>query len=280
MAMDDGFSPPGRHRTGRRQAGGQQAGRFIQQVRLAPGADDSRYPFSLPAVRHLARSGALDLPAGVTFLVGENGAGKSTLLEAVAVAAGFNPEGGSRNFRFATRATESALGDHLILARGIRKPRTDFFLRAESYYNVASEIERLDRAGPRPLLAAYGGVSPHERSHGESFLDLAMHRFGPAGLYLLDEPEAALSVQSCLALLARMHELIEQGSQFLVATHSPILLALPGATIMEISDEGTMERVDFDQALPVRLTRQFLGAPGRFLKELLGTDETDGPRGG
>ncbi|WP_432187221.1 AAA family ATPase [Streptomyces sp. Tue6028] len=251
-------------------------GRFIQQIRLVPGVDDSRYPFSLPAVRHLARSGALTLPAGVTFLVGENGTGKSTLIEAVAVAAGFNPEGGSRNFRFATRATESVLGNHLILTRGIRKPRTDFFLRAESYYNVASEIERLNQAGPRPLLPAYGGVSPHERSHGESFLDLATHRFGPAGLYLLDEPEAALSVQSCLALLTRMYDLIEQGSQFLVATHSPVLLALPGATIMEISDEGILEQVDFDQALPVRLTREFLGAPGRFLRNLLDTGESNG----
>ncbi|MCQ4079086.1 AAA family ATPase [Streptomyces sp. RB6PN25] len=254
-------------------------GRFIQQIRLASGVDHSRYPFSLPAVRQLACSGALALAPGVTFLVGENGAGKSTLIEAIAVAAGFNPEGGSRNFRFATRATESVLGDHLILTRGIRKPRTDFFLRAESYYNVASEIERLHRAGGPPLLRAYGGVSPHERSHGQSFLDLATHRFGPEGLYLLDEPEAALSVQSCLALLSRMHELVEQGSQFLVATHSPILLALPGATIMEISDEGTLEQVDFDQALPVRLTREFLGAPGRFLNNLLGTGEINGTQG-
>ncbi|MEU0032898.1 AAA family ATPase [Streptomyces sp. NPDC006333] len=254
-------------------------GRFIQQIRLAPGADEGRYPFSLPAVRQLACSGALTLPPGVTFLVGENGAGKSTLIEAIAVAAGFNPEGGSRNFRFATRATESELGNHLILAWGIRKPRTDFFLRAESYYNVASEIERLDAAGGRPLMPAYGGVSPHERSHGESFLDLATHRFGPSGLYLLDEPEAALSVQSCLALLARMHELAAQGCQFLVATHSPVLLALPGATIMEISDEGGLEQVEFDQALPVRLTREFLGAPGRFLKNLLGTGETNGVQG-
>ncbi|MFI9243995.1 AAA family ATPase [Streptomyces sp. NPDC053086] len=216
----------------------------------------------------------------MTFLVGENGAGKSTLIEAVAVAAGFNPEGGSRNFRFSTRATESVLGDHLVLTRGLHKPRTDFFLRAESYYNVASEIERLHAAGGRPLMPAYGGVSAHERSHGESFLDLAIHRFGPAGLYLLDEPEAALSVQSCLALLARMHELVGQGSQFLIATHSPVLLALPGATIMEISGEGVLEQVDFDQALPVRLTRAFLASPGRFLRDLLDTGDNGEPPGG
>ncbi|MFE0510120.1 AAA family ATPase [Streptomyces sp. NPDC058964] len=249
-------------------------GRFIQQVRLAPGVDNGQYPFSLPAVRHLARSGGLTVPAGATFLVGDNGAGKSTLIEAIAVAAGFNPEGGSRNFRFATRATESVLGEHLILTRGARKPRTDFFLRAESYYNVASEIERLNGAGGGPLLPAYGGVSPHERSHGESFLDLAAHRFGPGGLCLLDEPEAALSVQGCLALLARMHDLVQQGSQFLVATHSPILLALPNATILEIADDGTVERTDFDRALPVHMTREFLATPQRFLKHLL-VDEID-----
>ncbi|MFC1431922.1 AAA family ATPase [Streptacidiphilus sp. N1-3] len=249
-------------------------GRFIRQFRL-DAVDASRtggYPFALPAVAGLARSGGVVLGPGVTFLVGENGTGKSTLVEAVAVAAGFNPEGGSRNFRFATRASESPLGEHLRLTWGVHKPRTEFFLRAESYYNVASEIERLDREGGgfgRPLLDSYGGVSPHERSHGESFLDLAVNRFGPEGLYLLDEPEAALSVRGCLALLSRMHELVGQGSQLLVATHSPVLLALPGATILEIGDDGSIERVDFDQALPVRLTREFLAAPDRFLRSLL-----------
>jgi predicted ATPase len=257
-------------------------GRFIRQFRLDPEADvrasAGRYPFSLPAVSRLARSAGVVLAPGVTFLVGENGSGKSTLVEAVAVAAGFNPEGGSRNFRFSTRSSESSLGGRLRLTWGVHKPRTGFFLRAESYYNVASEIERLDReGGGRPLLDSYGGVSPHERSHGESFIDLAVNRFGPEGLYLLDEPEAALSVRGCLALLSRMHELVAQGSQLLVATHSPVLLALPGATILEIADDGTIERVDFDQALPVRLTRQFLAAPDRFLRPLLGTDTDTDP---
>ncbi|MEU6641717.1 AAA family ATPase [Saccharomonospora sp. NPDC046836] len=249
------------------------AGGFIQQIRLAPDAATGRYPFTLPAVAWLARSGGLPLAPGVTFLVGENGSGKSTLVEAIAVASGFNPEGGSQHFRFATRATESSLGDHLVLTWATRKPRTRFFLRAESYYNVASEIERLDREPGPSLLPAYGGVSPHERSHGESFLDLVTHRFGPRGLYLLDEPEAALSVRGCMAVLARLAELAEQGCQIVVATHSPILLALPGATIYEIAETGDFEPVAYDEALPVRLSRDFLAAPEKFLRYLLADDE-------
>ncbi|MGH3448642.1 MAG: AAA family ATPase, partial [Nocardioidaceae bacterium] len=204
--------------TGRRRG----AGHFVRQVRL-PEPTPRSYPYTLPAVAWLARSGTLDLAPGVTFLVGENGSGKSTLVEAIAVAAGINAEGGSQSFRFATRASESPLGRAIALSWGVEKPRTRFFLRAESYYNVATEIERLDRDGA-PLLPAYGGASPHERSHGESFLDLVVHRFGPRGLYLLDEPEAALSVGGCMALLVRMADLVLQGSQFLVATHSPVLL--------------------------------------------------------
>uniref|UniRef100_UPI003F498ABA AAA family ATPase n=1 Tax=Amycolatopsis sp. CA-151526 TaxID=3239921 RepID=UPI003F498ABA len=245
-------------------------------MRLPTDARTGRYPFTLPAVAWLAASTqGLELPGGVTFLVGENGTGKSTLIEALAVAAGFNPEGGSQNFRFATRATESSLGDQLVLTWGTTKPRTGFFLRAESYYNVASEIERLDEEpGSPPLLPAYGGISPHERSHGESFVDLVTHRFGPDGLFLLDEPEAALSVRGAMAVLARLVELVEQGCQIVVATHSPILLALPGATIYEIGEDGGIEQVDYDQALPVRLTRDFLAAPDRFLHHLLAEEDS------
>lgn len=244
-------------------------GGFLRRVLLPQDAVTDDYPFTLPVVRQLAGSPGLSLSPGVTFLAGENGSGKSTLLEAIAVAAGFNPEGGSRHFRFATRASESSLGNHLVLQRGINKPRNGFFLRAESYYNVASEIERLDRSGGPPLLPAYGGVSPHERSHGESFVDLVIHRFGPQGLYLLDEPEAALSIRGCLAVLARWAELADQGSQLIVATHSPVLLALPGASILEIAEDGSITPVDYDDALPVRLTRDFLAAPEKFLRHLL-----------
>lgn len=246
------------------------SGGFVHRIRLAPNVNTGGYPFTLPIVRDLERKGSLDLDPRVTFLVGDNGTGKSTLVEAIAVAAGFNPEGGSHAFRFATRASESSLGGCLDLRWGIRKPRTGFFLRAESYYNVATEIERLDKDPySSSLLHAYGGVSPHERSHGESFLDLVTHRFGPNGLYLLDEPEAALSVRGCLALVARIADLTARGCQFVIATHSPVLLAVPGALILQIDDDGQVEPVSYDDALPVALTREFLGDPDRFLRHLL-----------
>jgi predicted ATPase len=202
----------------------------------------------------------------VTFLAGDNGTGKSTLIEAIAVAAGFNPEGGSTNFRFSTRATESSLGEHLRLVRGTRKPRTGFFLRAESFYNVATEIDRLGVAD------GYGGTSLHERSHGESFLDLAAHRFKPQGLYVLDEPEAALSVHGYLALLTRIHDLTQAGAQFVIATHSPILLAVPHARIPQIEPGGAFGHIDYDEAQPVLLTRSFLANPQRYLHHLFQDD--------
>lgn len=236
---------------------------FIHQIRLDAQHDTHRYPFTLPVVQHLITN-PIELTRPVTFLVGDNGAGKSTLVEAIAVAAGFNAEGGSQSFRFATRATESSLGDFLTLRWGTRKPRTGYFLRAESFYNVATEIERIGEG----ILASYGGKSLHERSHGESFMDLMTHRFGGRGLYVLDEPEAALSVKGCLTVLRRMHELVEEGSQFIIATHSPILLAAPGATILEITD-GAIDEVSYDTAEPVALTRNFLGEPDRFLRYLL-----------
>lgn len=197
--------------------------------------------------------------------MGENGSGKSTLVEAIAVAAGFNAEGGSRSFTFSTRSSESSLGGALRIGRAPGRERSSFFLRAESYYNVATEIENLGLH----VEEAYGGVSPHERSHGQSFLDLLTHRFRPRGLYLLDEPEAALSTQGCLAALTRMYDLAQQGSQLIVATHSPILLAVPGARILEIGDDGGLRTVAYDDALPVHTVRRFLADPGRTVRALL-----------
>ena len=241
-------------------------GGFLRWVELDDAAPRQGYPYSLPVVAALRAAGRWDLDPAVTFLIGDNGTGKSTLVEAIAVAAGFNPEGGSVHFRFETRPTESSLGEYLRLVRGVRKPRTGFFLRAESFYNVATEVDQLGNLDP------YGGRSLHERSHGESFLALAVHRFGPRGLYLLDEPESALSVHGSLALLVRMVDLVAAGSQFIVATHSPILLSYPGAVIWQIDGDGTMRRVDYDDADPVRMHRDFLADPGRYLHHLLRDD--------
>ena len=224
------------------------------------------YPYSIPAVRTLD---TLELDPGVSFLVGENGSGKSTLIEAIAVAAGFNPEGGSTNFNFETARAHSALHESIRLVRNADRPRTGFFLRAESFFNVATTVDRLSaEPGPGgPLVAAYGGRSLHEQSHGESFLALVNNRFGPRGLYILDEPEAALSIPGNLALLRRMHELTRDGSQFLVATHSPILMGYPGGRIYQLSADG-FETVAYEDTEHYQLTRSFLEDRERFFRHL------------
>lgn len=233
--------------------------------------DPAAFPFSIPALRDLVE---IDFDPRVTFFIGENGSGKSTLVEAIAMVVGFNPEGGSRNFKFSTRSSESELHRYLRPARGTRRPKDGFFLRAESYFNVGTEIEKLDEEpgfGP-PIVDSIGGVSVHEQSHGESFLSLVKHRFRGAGLYLLDEPEAALSVRGQLSLLRRMHDLVQQGSQFIVSTHSPILLAFPAATIMELSEAGVRE-VAYTETENFQLTQAFLASPERFLRHLFEDEE-------
>lgn len=198
------------------------------------------YPFCLNSVRHLQN---LKLHPAVTFFVGENGSGKSTLLEAIAVAWGFNPEGGSRHFQFGTRPSHSDLHEHINLSRGIKRPRDGYFLRAESFFNVATQIEALDDE-PAPVARiadAYGKRALHEQSHGESFLSLMTNRFFGNGLYILDEPEAALSPNRQMAVLSRINDLVNQKSQFIITTHSPIIMAYPNATIYQLSDEGIHE---------------------------------------
>lgn len=241
---------------------------FIRSVTLRRDeiSDPGAYPFSLPAVRDLE---TLELDPRVTIFAGENGTGKSTLLEAIAMAAGLNPEGGSRHLRFANRPSESGLADHLRLTRGVKRPRTDFFLRAESLFNVATAIEQLPPDNRGDPLAPYGGISLHEQSHGESFLAVVLNRFGPEGLYFLDEPEAALSLQSSFALLRRMHDLVVEGSQFLLATHSPVLMAFPGARILWFDEEGVAP-VTYEDTDHVRLMRAFMADTDRFLERLLG----------
>jgi predicted ATPase len=239
---------------------------YLRSVRLVrehiPTFDE--YPFSIPAIRELEE---LAFDPKVTFLIGDNGSGKSTLIEAIALVMGFNAEGGTKNFRFHTRSSESPLHEHLRPVRGVKRPRDGFFLRAESYFNVATEIERLDDDSGT-LIEAYGGVSLHEQSHGESFLALATHRFHGHGIYILDEPEAALSPQRQLSLLAIMHELIEEErSQFIIATHSPILMAYPGALIYYLGPDG-MVRTAYEETEHYVITRDFLSAPERYFKTL------------
>jgi predicted ATPase len=230
----------------------------IRSVELRRGdVDVSQYPFSIPAIRSLT---TLELDPRVTLLTGENGSGKSTLVEAIAVAAGFNAEGGTRNFMLTTRASHSTLHEHLHLVRDSRPQRAGFFLRAESFYNVATYVEDLQVAG-------YGDVGLHEQSHGESFLSLVLNRFEGKGLYILDEPEAALSVRGQLALIRRMHELVGDGSQFLVSTHSPILLGYPEARIYALDEDGIAETA-WDETEVVDLTRSFLDDRARFLHYL------------
>lgn len=245
------------------------ADHYIREIKLRreriPSFD--QYPFSLPVVRNLH---TLALHPAVTFFVGENGSGKSTLLEAIAVCWGFNPEGGTKNFKFQTRSSHSELHEQLAFFKGIARPKDGFFLRAESFFNLATEIERLDAepALAPPIINSYGGRSLHEQSHGESFLALMMNRFGGGGLYILDEPEAALSPTRQLALLARLHQLVGLRSQFIIATHSPMLMAYPNAFVYQITNHG-IERVEFRDTEHFAVMKRFMNDPERQLKLLL-----------
>jgi predicted ATPase len=243
--------------------------RYVSEIRLDGELPRDSYLCRLPVIRYLAEQGGLRLSADVTFFVGENGTGKSTLLEGIATAWGFNPEGGSRNFTFSTKDTHSELGQHLTLARRAH-PRDGYFLRAESFYNVATSIDALK------VVGSYGGVSLHEKSHGESFLTLVQQRFGGHGLYLLDEPEAALSPMRQLTLLVELQRLVEQESQLVIATHSPILMAFPGAEIFEFSEQGIVRR-DYRETEHYQVTRTFLENPERMLRYLL-EDAGEEPR--
>ena len=249
-----------------------QPGPYLMHIELLRERipDAMRFPYTLPAVRGLEK---LAFHPKVTFLVGENGSGKSTLLEAVAVACGLNPEGGGRNFNFSTRASHSPLDEAIRMARYPVEPRDRYFLRAESYFNVASEIERLDKNKPGdcpspPIINAYGGVSLHEQSHGESFFALFRNRFGKHGLYLLDEPEAALSPKRQLHFLSILHEYVEMGGQFIIATHSPIIMAYPHARIYQLDGDG-IHAVEYEETEHYLITRGFLANPARTLEGLL-----------
>ncbi len=239
---------------------------YIRSIRIdKSNVSAEYYPFCLKSVQELNE---LELNPNVTFIVGENGSGKSTLLEAIAVAFGFNPEGGSKNFNFNTQETHSNLSKSLRLTKGVKKPNDGYFLRAESFYNVASNIDQLDKEGfSPPLIDSYGGISLHKQSHGESFMSLLIHRFGGKGLYILDEPEAALSPTRQLALLRRLHELVTDDSQFIIATHSPIIMSYPNATIYSVDDNYKI--LKYEETEHFKITKDFMDNPVRMLKYIM-----------
>jgi predicted ATPase len=235
---------------------------FVHSVELLRDRDgwaDDCYPFVLPAARGWDR---LFFHPKVTYFVGENGSGKSTLIEAIAAAYGLNPEGGSRDHRFETRATHSALHNFMRLAKAPRRARDAFFLRAESFYTFSSFIDDVGSAD------RMGGHKLHQLSHGQSFSALIENRFQGNGLYILDEPEAALSPNRQLAFLSRMHELLGQRSQFIIATHSPIILAYPDATIYEFTERG-VAKAAYEDLEHVQVTRSFLNRTDVFLETLM-----------
>lgn len=246
------------------------SGLFIERISLTKAIPQSSYLNKVPAIRHLQDQKRIDITSPVTVFVGENGIGKSTLIEGIAVACGFNAEGGTKNYAFATSETHSELFRLLTVSRRHRE-KDGFFLRAESFYNAASYLEELDSiecAAP-PVLLSYGGRSLHCRSHGESFLALAENRFGGNSLYILDEPEAALSPTGQMRLLARMRELEKNNSQFIISTHSPIIMSYPNADVLEITDKG-INRVDWRQTGHYAITKRFLDAPEKMFEELFG----------
>lgn len=232
---------------------------FIRSVRLAE-TDKPGYPYSIPAVKQFE---SINFSNPVTFFVGENGTGKSTLIESIAVAAGFNAEGGTKNYNFSSIDTTSSLADNLTLIRSGRREKYGYFLRAESFYTTANYAESGTGTGT-PIL--FNGKRIHEQSHGEAFLSI-VSEFRP-GLFIFDEPESALSPQRQLALLVAIHDLVLQGSQFIIATHSPLLLAYPGAHIYQLSTTG-IDEIAYNDIEHVTITRDFLADPARYTKRLL-----------
>ena len=233
---------------------------YIREIRISwDGIDRESYLRSIEAIHNVDH---IRLTNPVTFFVGENGSGKSTILEAIAVACGFNPEGGTRNYNFSTYNSHSELCDAIRLVRGVRRAEWGYFLRAESFYNVATKEDEYSR-GP-------GGVPQHyhEKSHGESFLQLVQNTFRPNGLYLLDEPEAALSPQRQLTLLMEIDRCARAGAQFIIASHSPILLGIPDAQILTF-DEGPIHPCAYEDTDSYQVMSTFMNNRQQLLHRLL-----------
>lgn len=242
--------------------------KYISGILFDNNLENSSYLSRLPVIKYLSNNTSLNFSSNVTFFVGENGTGKSTLLEAIAVAFGFNAEGGTKNFNFSTKKTHSELFKHITLIKKAYA-KDGFFLRAESLYNVATNIDELDKApsfGP-PLIESYGGISLHNQSHGESFLSIVQNRLGGKGLYIFDEPESALSPMRLLTLMLEIDRLVKNDSQFIIATHSPILMTFPDAEILEFSEEG-IKRVNYRDTEHYKITKQFLDNPEKMLHYL------------
>ncbi len=239
--------------------------KFIRGIKIDWNRIGKESYFSkIPSIRSINQ---LDFRSNITFFVGENGTGKSTLLESIAVAYGFNPEGGNRNFSFSTKDTHSELHQAITIIKGTSRPKSNFFLRAESFYNVASKVDDYSE-GDDAYYESYGGKSLHHQSHGESFLALMQNRFIAKGLYLLDEPEAALSPQRQLTLLMLLYDLAGKGSQFLIASHSPILLGVPGASILSF-DEGRVSETMYEETQSYKITELFINNKQLLLNNLL-----------
>jgi predicted ATPase len=217
------------------------------------------YPFNIPAVANLQK---LSFHPDVTFIIGENGTGKSTIIEAIAIAMGFGPEGGTKNVRFSTADTVSELHKHIRIAKSYKRPSDFYFFRAESFYNVATYM---DTTG---YLGGYGNKSLHRRSHGESFMAALTMKLKGNGFYIFDEPEAALSPTRQMSAITAIHDLVKNGSQFIIATHSPILLAYPNSKIVQIDSEGLKEK-KYEDTEHYKITRDFLNKYDQMINILI-----------
>lgn len=241
-------------------------------IKFSPTVCFDHYPFSLNIIKNLKH---IEFPTQVTFLVGENGTGKSTILEAIAEKAGFGPEGGSKNIYFKTAAGKTYAGPQLlaeyVTLSWRKKPTNGYFFRAESFFNVANYIDYLEEECGGNAYASYGGKSLHAQSHGESFLSFFKNRLSSRGFFILDEPEAALSPQRQLAFLSIINEVCQNpDSQFIIATHSPLLLAYPDATIYSF-DADFLTPIAYTDTEHYRITKQFLDNPKLYLHHLLNT---------